>query len=210
MLRNVQCWFMIDSGRAQGRGAGAASPLRSLFSNVWLIKGSGGFLIYKAGSWERMGLYFPGSSLICAEAHFSCNPHHSIIFDPSSSLFVSLLSPYRLIFIMSGLLPPAKFPSSFFSRNGSYKECEGWPKLRSLQLDTVMPRRQRQSLPKLLQLPVELLDRIIDLLEDDKKALASLALVDSVCRYLARACQFKEIHFDYSPQSHELLRHMAT
>ncbi|KAM0460304.1 hypothetical protein ACHAPV_005094 [Trichoderma viride] len=73
-----------------------------------------------------------------------------------------------------------------------------------------MPRRQRQSLPRLLQLPVELLDRIIDLLQDDKKALASLALVDSVCRYLARACQFKEIHFDYSPQSHELLRHMAT
>ncbi|EHK49532.1 hypothetical protein TRIATDRAFT_174021, partial [Trichoderma atroviride IMI 206040] len=63
---------------------------------------------------------------------------------------------------------------------------------------------------KLFQLPAELLDRILDFLEDDKKTLASLALVSSICLYLARACQFKEIHFDYSPQSHELLLHMAT
>ncbi|KAL7921315.1 hypothetical protein ACQKWADRAFT_327855 [Trichoderma austrokoningii] len=67
-----------------------------------------------------------------------------------------------------------------------------------------------QSQFKLLQLPHDILDKTIDLLEDDKKSLAALALVNTDCLYLARARQFKEIHFDYSPQSHELLRHMAT
>lgn len=83
-------------------------------------------------------------------------------------------------------------------------------KLQSLLLDTVMQGRQRRSRPMLFRLPAEILAKIIDLLEDDKEALASLALVDSDCWYLARTRQFTEIRFDYSPQSHELLRRMAT
>ncbi|UKZ94440.1 uncharacterized protein TrAFT101_009313 [Trichoderma asperellum] len=73
-----------------------------------------------------------------------------------------------------------------------------------------MQGRQRRSRPMLFRLPAEILDKIIDLLEDDKEALASLALVDSDCWYLARTRQFTQIRFDYSLQSHELLRRMAT
>ncbi|KAK1243958.1 hypothetical protein MKX08_002096 [Trichoderma sp. CBMAI-0020] len=58
-------------------------------------------------------------------------------------------------------------------------------------------------------MPSEILADIVDLLADDKSALASLALVNSDCRYLARSCQFAEIHFDYSNQSHQLLVHLA-
>lgn len=111
---------------------------------------------------------------------------------------------------MSELLPFQRFSSCFFSRDGSHKECKGLPKLRSLQLDTVMQGRQHQSPPRLLELPAELLDKIIDLFEEDKKTVADLALVNSVCLCLARVRQFKEIHFDYSPQSQNLIKRMAT
>jgi hypothetical protein len=73
----------------------------------------------------------------------------------------------------------------------------------------VMQGHQDQFQSKLFRLPHEILAEIVDLLEDDKKALAALALVNSNFLRLARARQFKEIHFDYSPQSHELLSHMA-
>ncbi|KAL7894037.1 hypothetical protein HDV63DRAFT_413005 [Trichoderma sp. SZMC 28014] len=68
-----------------------------------------------------------------------------------------------------------------------------------------MQGRQHQSPSRLLQLPAELLDKTIDFFEEDKKTLANLALVNRVCLCLARVRQFKEIHFDYSPQSHELV-----
>lgn len=110
---------------------------------------------------------------------------------------------------MSGLPLLRRFPTSFSSRNGRYKYCEGLPTPQSLLLGDFMQDREDESHPKLFKLPEKVLANTIDLLEDDKKTLASLALVDRVCLRLARACQFKEMHFDYSPQSHELLWHMA-
>ncbi|RFU73470.1 hypothetical protein TARUN_8778 [Trichoderma arundinaceum] len=72
-----------------------------------------------------------------------------------------------------------------------------------------MQGRKRESRCRLFQMPAEILADIVDLLADDKSALASLALVNSDCRYLARSCQFAEIHFDYSNRSQQLLLHLA-
>ncbi|RYP76361.1 hypothetical protein DL771_001800 [Monosporascus sp. 5C6A] len=74
-----------------------------------------------------------------------------------------------------------------------------------LLLDRVMEGRARKSESRLLQLPAELLGDIADELADDKPTLASLALVNSDCRQLARSCQFAEVCFDYSPQAIGLL-----
>ncbi|EHK41902.1 uncharacterized protein TrAtP1_011552 [Trichoderma atroviride] len=80
---------------------------------------------------------------------------------------------------------------------------------RCLLLDIVMQGRKRESRCRLFQMPAEILADIVDFLADDKSALACLALVNSDCRYLARSCQFAEIHFDYSHQSRQLLLHLA-
>ncbi|RYP05336.1 hypothetical protein DL764_003881 [Monosporascus ibericus] len=74
-----------------------------------------------------------------------------------------------------------------------------------LLLDRVMEGRPHKSESRLLQLPAELLGDIADLLANDKRTLASLALVNSDCRQLARSCQFAEFCFDYSPQAIGLL-----
>ncbi|RYP33546.1 hypothetical protein DL768_011095 [Monosporascus sp. mg162] len=74
-----------------------------------------------------------------------------------------------------------------------------------LLLDRVMEGRPRKSESRLLQLPAELLGDIADLLANDKPTLASLALVNSDCRQLARSCQFAGFCFDYSPQALGLL-----
>ncbi|KAL7929893.1 hypothetical protein V8C35DRAFT_284037 [Trichoderma chlorosporum] len=81
--------------------------------------------------------------------------------------------------------------------------------IRCLLLDTVMQGRKRESQSRFLQMPAEILADITDLLAEDKPTLASLALVNSDCRYLARSSQFAEIHFDYSIQAQQLLRHLA-
>ncbi|KAL7893195.1 hypothetical protein HDV63DRAFT_387573 [Trichoderma sp. SZMC 28014] len=91
--------------------------------------------------------------------------------------------------------------SGIFGKNMATRRC--------LLLDTVMQGRQRESHCRLFQMPAEILADIINLLADDKSTLASLALVNSDCRYLARSCQFAEIHFDYSSQSQQLLMHLA-
>ncbi|RYP92454.1 hypothetical protein DL770_001400 [Monosporascus sp. CRB-9-2] len=75
-----------------------------------------------------------------------------------------------------------------------------------LLLDRVMEGHPRKSESRLLQLPAELLGDIADLLANDKPTLASLALVNSDCRQLARSCQFAEFCFDYSPQAIGLLQ----
>jgi hypothetical protein len=80
---------------------------------------------------------------------------------------------------------------------------------RCLLLDIVMQGRKRESGCRLFQMPAEILADIVDLLADDKSTLASLALVNSDCRCLARSCQFAEIHFDYSIRSQMLLLHLA-
>ncbi|KAH7006922.1 hypothetical protein EDB80DRAFT_717979 [Ilyonectria destructans] len=80
---------------------------------------------------------------------------------------------------------------------------------RPLLLDTVMEGRNRVSRSRLLQLPAEILADVVDLLTDDKAALASLALVNSDCRQLARSGQFAEIRFDYSRHTQELVLELA-
>ncbi|KAH6952234.1 hypothetical protein DER45DRAFT_577759 [Fusarium avenaceum] len=79
----------------------------------------------------------------------------------------------------------------------------------SLLLDKVMQGRLRTSSSRLIQLPAEILSDIVDLLSDDKPTLASLALVNSDCRQLARCCQFAEVHFDYSLRIHQLIAELA-
>ncbi|RTE69085.1 hypothetical protein BHE90_016540 [Fusarium euwallaceae] len=82
-------------------------------------------------------------------------------------------------------------------------------KRHSLLLDTVMEGRARASHSRLLQMPAEVLADIADLLSDDKSTLASLALVNSDCRQLARCCQFAEVHFDYSHQAQQFVVELA-
>jgi hypothetical protein len=53
-------------------------------------------------------------------------------------------------------------------------------------------------------MPAEILTHIADFLVGNKSTLASLALVNSDCRQLARTCQFAEILFDYSPAALDL------
>ncbi|KAH7230279.1 hypothetical protein BKA59DRAFT_428773, partial [Fusarium tricinctum] len=79
----------------------------------------------------------------------------------------------------------------------------------SLLLDKVMQGRSRASSSRLIRLPAEILSPIVDLLSDDKPTLASLALVNSDCRQLARCCQFAEVHFDYSLRIHQLIAKLA-
>ncbi len=62
---------------------------------------------------------------------------------------------------------------------------------------------------KLLAVPVEILANILGHIADDKKALRSLALVNSDCRQLARSCQFSTVRFDYSHYACRLLGHLA-
>lgn len=96
-----------------------------------------------------------------------------------------------------------------FSGTGRDDFGRGHDARRSLLLDAVMEGRQRASSSRLLQMPAEILADVVDFLTDDKPALASLALVNSDCRQLARCCQFAEIHFDYSPRAQQLLLGLA-
>jgi hypothetical protein len=75
-----------------------------------------------------------------------------------------------------------------------------------LTLDRVMegrPIAARDS--RLLNLPVEILSVIIKYIDTGKEALASLALVNSDCRQLARSCQFRTVIIDFSPRSSSVL-----
>lgn len=96
-----------------------------------------------------------------------------------------------------------------FSGRGTDQFGRERDKRRSLLLDTVMEGRERASHSKLLQMPAEILADIVDLLSDDKSTLASLAIVNSDCRQLARCCQFAEVNFDYSYQARQLLLELA-
>ncbi|KAF4993707.1 hypothetical protein FGRMN_6284 [Fusarium graminum] len=78
-----------------------------------------------------------------------------------------------------------------------------------LLLDRVMRGQPRASKSKITQLPAEILAEIIDLLSNDKSSLASLALVNSDCRQLARCRQFAEVDFDYSLPAQSLAMHLA-
>ncbi|KAF1816126.1 hypothetical protein P152DRAFT_111348 [Eremomyces bilateralis CBS 781.70] len=53
----------------------------------------------------------------------------------------------------------------------------------------------------LLHLPDEILSVVMTYINTDREALASLALVNSDCRQLARSCQFCSVVIDYSPRS---------
>ncbi|KAL3445046.1 hypothetical protein BJX65DRAFT_310202 [Aspergillus insuetus] len=63
---------------------------------------------------------------------------------------------------------------------------------------------------RLFKLPLEILSFIIRYLDGDKQSLASLALVNSDCRQLARSCQFQTIVFESSPSSTHLLGNGAS
>ncbi|SCV47427.1 uncharacterized protein FFB14_09817 [Fusarium fujikuroi] len=83
------------------------------------------------------------------------------------------------------------------------------PRLEPLLLDTVMQGRPRVSNCRLLQIPSEILAKIVSFVAEDKKALQQLALVNSDCCGLSRACQFSDFTFDYSPNKLKLLLQLA-
>ena len=80
---------------------------------------------------------------------------------------------------------------------------------RPLSLDAVMDGQARKSDCKFFELPGEILDEIVDYLDGDRRALASLALVNSDCLFLARTRQFAEVTFDYSVRAQRLIRHLG-
>ncbi|KAI3579029.1 hypothetical protein IWW34DRAFT_788720 [Fusarium oxysporum f. sp. albedinis] len=79
------------------------------------------------------------------------------------------------------------------------------PRLAALLLDTVMQGRPTASKCRLLQMPSEILAKIISFVAEDKKALQQLALVNSDCCGLSRACQFSDFTLDYSRNKVRLL-----
>ncbi|KAF6843827.1 hypothetical protein CMUS01_01746 [Colletotrichum musicola] len=74
----------------------------------------------------------------------------------------------------------------------------------------VMEARPAASQSLLFRLPSEILGEIMDLIAYEKPTLASLALVNSECRQLARSCQFAVVTFDYSPASRQLAQLLST
>ncbi|KAK2772790.1 hypothetical protein CKAH01_13792 [Colletotrichum kahawae] len=74
----------------------------------------------------------------------------------------------------------------------------------------VMEARPAASQSLLFRLPPEILGDIMDLIADEQPSLASLALVNSDCRQLARSCQFAVVTFDYSPASRQLAQLLST
>lgn len=69
-----------------------------------------------------------------------------------------------------------------------------------ISIDQVMENRLPKSQAPFLRLPSELLSAIIQ--QVDTHALGNLALVvNRYCRQLARACQFENVCFEYSPRS---------
>ncbi|KAF6804438.1 hypothetical protein CMUS01_14845 [Colletotrichum musicola] len=74
----------------------------------------------------------------------------------------------------------------------------------------VMEGRPAASQSLLFRLPPEILGDIMDLIADEKPSLATLALVNSDCRQLARSSQFAVVTFDYSPASRQLAQLLST
>lgn len=83
------------------------------------------------------------------------------------------------------------------------------PRLKPLLLDTVMQSRPPVSSCRLLQMPNEILAKIVSFVAEDEEALQELARVNSDCCGLSRACQFSEFEFDYSPNKIRLLLNLA-
>ncbi|KAK2796322.1 hypothetical protein FQN50_009613 [Emmonsiellopsis sp. PD_5] len=77
-----------------------------------------------------------------------------------------------------------------------------------LSLDRVNGGRAHRSSSRLLMLPVELLYCILSHIPDD--SLASLALVNSDCRQLARSRQFASVCLNYSDASWNLVKLMLS
>ncbi|KAJ2975899.1 hypothetical protein NUW58_g8231 [Xylaria curta] len=75
-----------------------------------------------------------------------------------------------------------------------------------LSLDRVIEGRYIASPSSILfTIPLEILHSIIGYIASDKSHLASLALVNSTCRQLARSCQFNNLHLDYSSTALQVL-----
>ncbi|RYP67903.1 hypothetical protein DL769_005639 [Monosporascus sp. CRB-8-3] len=86
------------------------------------------------------------------------------------------------------------------------------PSLQPLSPDRVLEDRHITSSgarSRLLTIPVEILANILKYIAEDKKALASLALVNSDCRQLARSYQFSTVCFDYGPNTLDLLARLV-
>ena len=74
----------------------------------------------------------------------------------------------------------------------------------SLLFDRVSEGRKPVSGSKLLQIPLEVLALVVRMVPE--ASLASLALVNSDCRQLARSRQFPSLHFDYSNRTLAIIK----
>ncbi len=75
-----------------------------------------------------------------------------------------------------------------------------------LSFDRVIEGRHIASPSSILfTIPSEILDLIVGHVASEKSHLASLALVNSTCRQLARSCQFNNLHLDYGSTALEVL-----
>ncbi|KAH7195550.1 hypothetical protein DER44DRAFT_902303 [Fusarium oxysporum] len=79
-----------------------------------------------------------------------------------------------------------------------FYQGEPKPRLEPLLLDTVMQGRPPVSNCRLLQMPNEILAKIVSFVAEDEEALQELARVNSDCCGLSRACQFSDFTLDYS------------
>lgn len=88
----------------------------------------------------------------------------------------------------------------------SHAQLSGMDSNTPLMFDRVMEGRPiAAKASPLLKLPVEVLALVMGHVSSDEQTLASLALVNSDCRQLARSCQFCTVHFDCGPKSSSLL-----
>ncbi|OTB04587.1 hypothetical protein M426DRAFT_11476 [Hypoxylon sp. CI-4A] len=79
----------------------------------------------------------------------------------------------------------------------------------AVRVDQAMGEPAPTQESRLLQMPPVVLAKIVDMLADDKKSLASLAGASRFSRSLARTRQFAQVDLDYSDGSLELIEHLA-
>ncbi|KAF5605687.1 hypothetical protein FPCIR_379 [Fusarium pseudocircinatum] len=139
----------------------------------------------------------------CGTAYLSNTCQITLNYCTNFSSFilrVTMRSDYDVSHLMYGAQTAAEF---------DFYDGEPEPRLEPLLLDTVIQGRPPASNCRLLQMPNEILAKIANFVAEDEQALQELALVNSDCCGLSRACLFSEFEFDYSPEKIKLLLNLA-
>ncbi|KAG4293091.1 hypothetical protein FPRO06_12579 [Fusarium proliferatum] len=139
----------------------------------------------------------------CGTAYLSNTCQITLNYCTNSCVFILCVT-MRSDYDVSNLMYGAQEAAELDSYQGEPK-----PRLKPLLLDTVMQGRPPVSSCRLLQMPNEILAKIVSFVAEDEEALQELARVNSDCCGLSRACQFSEFEFDYSPNKIRLLLNLA-